>query len=105
MKRNINLNGEWELYYFVQDTLKINDPSELDISGAPKIKAQVPGNVELALKDAGVIKSDLFRGMATKENEKYEDYEWWYRKEFIAPETKDNERVYICFGAVDCFAH
>lgn len=105
MKRNINLNGEWELYYFVQDTLKINDPSELDKSGAPKTKAQVPGNVELALKDAGVIKSDLFRGMATKENEKYEDYEWWYRKEFIAPETKDNERVYICFGAVDCFAH
>ena len=39
MKRNINLNGEWELYYFVQDTLKINDPSELDKSGAPKIKA------------------------------------------------------------------
>lgn len=105
MKKTVSLNGEWELYYFEQDSLKINNPFELDNKNAPKIKAYVPGNVELDLKRAGIIKGDLFKGMATKQNEKYEEYEWWYKKEFTVPDTKCGERIYICFGAVDCFAH
>lgn len=102
MKNIISLNGSWNLYYYNEDKIKISSPNQLNSDAIGKIMASVPGNVELDLANAGIISKELFKGMTTIENEKFEDYDWWYEKEFtVCPPF---ERVFLSFGAVDCFA-
>lgn len=97
----LNLNGEWKLYYYPHGEKTVNTPSELD--GISSVKATVPGNVEISLAEAGVISKDLFKGMTTAENERFEKYHWWYKKEFET-DFADGERIMLRLGAVDCFA-
>ncbi len=103
MKKYISLNGKWELFYF-EDETAVSDVNLLESVCPNKIDATVPGNFELDLACAGIIDKELFKGMATEENSKFEDYDWWYKKEFVSPELKSGERLYISFGAVDCLA-
>ncbi len=100
MKRGITLNGSWELYYFEDEVCLL----EVENSTKAPLKATVPGNIELALADAGIVEKDLYKGMATVRNQKFEDYDFWYKKEFNAPEMKDNERLHLVFSSVDCIA-
>ena len=78
----MNLNGNWKLYYFVDSSIAINDVSDLDNKNIPCIDATVPGNVELDLSEAGILPKDLFWGSNILELKNYENYEWWYEKEF-----------------------
>ena len=78
MKEKICLNGMWKLYYYKSETVQINNPSQLH--NLIPIDAKVPGNVEISLAEAGIIEKELFKGMATAENQKFEEYEWWYEK-------------------------
>ena len=91
--KSISLNGEWSLSGKPQGVY-----TEKDIN----IKAHVPGCVQLDMSRAGILPSDLFFGKNILEAEKYERYEWWYEKKFIAPEER--ERVYLVFRGVDCIA-
>ncbi len=100
MKRSITLNGAWELYYFEDE---IGFP-EAKRTQKPPIAAQVPGNLEIDLAGAGLVPKDLYKGMATVKNQKFEDYDFWYKKEFDTPEIKDGEHLYLVFSAVDCIA-
>ena len=80
----------------------IKDPKEL--KKANSIIATVPGNVEIDMANAGLIKNDLYKGMTTAENEVFEDYYWWYEKTFYVEKTSDWKRAFLNFGGVDCFA-
>lgn len=98
----INLNGEWNLYYFKSAAEDIKAPEELKRADA--VIATVPGNVEVDMANAGLIGNDLYKGMATVENEVFEDYYWWYEKTFYVENTSDWKRAFLNFGGVDCFA-
>lgn len=101
IRDKVSLNGDWELFYYKHDEYDIGSPNGLcDI---PHIKATVPGNAELDLADAGIIPKELFKGMATEENQKFEYYHWWYKKG-LNYKSSDNGRVKLKFGAVDCIA-
>lgn len=103
MKKIYNLNGEWKLYYDENHGENIKSPEQL--SALPSISASVPGNVEINLSNAGIINKDLYKGMATKENEKFETYDWWYETHFCAPvRLSENGRLTLSFDGVDCFA-
>lgn len=104
MKHVISLDGTWELTYY--DATKIQYPTEEAMRAAtlPHIPAEVPGNVELSLSDAGILPRDLFRGMATVTSEQIEPYDFWYTRVFAAPTYAAGEEVWLCFEAVDCIA-
>ncbi len=104
MKKIIDLNGKWKLFYYPVETVSVSEPKELGKEGVACVDATVPGNVELDLANAGVIPKELFKGMATEKNEIFETYEWWYEKEFQIDEVPANNRIELNFGAVDCFA-
>ena len=102
MRKFTDLNGEWNLYYCEKYDTDVKLPCENGGILSTKITANVPCNVETALAGAGKIGADLYKGTATEENMKFEDYHWWFEREFDVPET--NGRIYLNFGMVDCFA-
>ncbi|MCQ2485196.1 MAG: glycoside hydrolase family 2 [Clostridia bacterium] len=90
--KSISLNGQWKLKGREQEG------SEDFIS----LNAIVPGEVQLDLSEAGYLPIDLFMGKNIFETEKYEGWEWWYERSFIAPDEREN--VYLVFCGVDCIA-
>ena len=92
--KTISLNGIWSLR-----GRSTSDPSSAPIS-IPD--ATVPGMAQLELSRVGIIPKDLYMGMNITATEQYEDYEWWYEREFDAPE--DHERAFLVFRGVDCYA-
>ena len=114
MKHTFSLNGLWNLYYYDPDRIFIETGEGRavpDLYGLFKkgdismITARVPGNAEPELFSAGVISGDLFKGMATRENEKWESFDWWYERTFTLPEKfTGKEQVWLSFSGVDCFA-
>ncbi|MBQ7915916.1 MAG: hypothetical protein IJ315_03915 [Firmicutes bacterium] len=99
MKREWSLDGQWTLYYGDAICHETFDEEKLEC-----VPAQVPGNVELDLSRAGVLPEDLFKGMNPCKAEKYESYDWWYCKEFDAPQRDLDEKVFLYFEGVDCLA-
>lgn len=102
--KTYSLNGNWDLYFFPQDTADIKNPNELKNAGVPKITAEVPGNIELDLSRAGYLPKDLYMGTNIEKTQDYELYEWWYETEFDAPKIDVREKAYLRFEAVDCYA-
>ncbi|MEZ5041689.1 MAG: hypothetical protein R2828_17475 [Saprospiraceae bacterium] len=94
---------EWELYYGLQDEEVPTTPQELLNSHFDKIKAIVPGNVELDLLNAGKIK-DSTVGNNVYDLRKYETYQWWYHCTFNQSEIPDGHQVQLCFDGIDCIA-
>lgn len=95
----MKLNGKWKLYA-IENSGRVNTPEELSKYSA--ISAEVPGNVELDLINAGLLPEDIYKGMNITLAEKYETYEWWYETEFVTPEHKND--LILRFDGVDCFA-
>lgn len=102
--RNLSLNGKWQLYYGQYSSNSPSTPDELDKSGWPQISATVPGNVELDLLAAGIIKNPE-TGKNIYDLRKYESYQWWYFREFETPQLKEDEEVEIVFEGLDCFGN
>ena len=102
--KNYSLNGNWDLYFFEQGSQEVNCPEDLKGKDIPKIQAEVPGNVELDLSRAGYLPEDLYMGMNIEKVQDYELHEWWYEREFDAPSLDKNEKAFLKFEAVDCFA-
>ncbi|MBO9607523.1 MAG: hypothetical protein J7639_16295 [Paenibacillaceae bacterium] len=99
----ISLDGQWQLTYFPQNQFKIENPHELRASGAPRITATVPGNVELDLMEAGVL-PDLYHGSNIRQLRDWERHEWWYETSFETPAASAGKRTELVFGGADCFA-
>ncbi len=104
MKKTVSLNGVWNLYYCGKYDTSVKNPHESAETEKTKIPVNVPCNAETALAGAGIIDKDLYKGMATRDNMKFEDYHWWFEKEFEIAEIKENEKICLNFGMVDCIA-
>ena len=87
----INLNGEWSLTF-----------SQRKSGEGGKLKAVVPGNVELDLQRAGLLPQDLFMGLNIERAYPFEGCDWIFERVFDCPHPQKNYRLY--FGGVDCVA-
>jgi len=67
----------------------------------PSIPAQVPGNVELDLIAAGQLPANLDQGNRIYEAQQYEAHQWWYRREFSAPQLQAGQRLFLTFAGLD----
>ncbi len=101
--RCISLDGEWELFYAPQAERRISHPDELEAAGLSHVAARVPGNVELDLQRAGVI-PDPFYADNIRLLRPFEYCEWWYAREFEAPEGPPLQRWDLTFDGLDTLA-
>ena len=99
--RTVSLNGPWRLSYGLFDKSAPQTPAELKASNWPQIPATVPGNVELDLLAAGIIKNPE-TGNNVNDLRKYEAYQWWYSRTFDTPKLAPGERAEIVFEGLDC---
>ena len=78
---SISLNGTWELSYWMQPEEPITSPKDMQLAEVKHLSAQVPGNVELDLMAANLIKDPMI-GSNVNELRKWEGYQWCYSKSF-----------------------
>jgi beta-mannosidase len=100
--KGISLNGPWELYYGQFNKDAPANPDELKFKNWTRIPAIVPGNVEIDLMAAGLIKNPEI-GNNIYDLRKYEAYQWWYFKTFETPHLDIDERTELIFEGLDCF--
>ena len=98
----LSLDGEWRLDYFPQpDDGAVR---ELPLAVPFKtVKAEVPGNCELDLVNAGVLPPPEL-GMNVLKLRPYEGYQWLYAKTFAKPEVAAGQRAMLRFEGVDTLA-
>ena len=99
----ISLNGTWNLEYWEQEEQAVTDPAEVASLKTTKLSATVPGNVELDLLAAGMIKNPEI-GNNIYDLRKYEFCQWMYSKSFTAPEIAKNQKFILDFEGIDCLA-
>ncbi|NPV81567.1 MAG: glycoside hydrolase family 2, partial [Firmicutes bacterium] len=99
----VNLDGKWQLYYFPEGQIDIQDLQALHSAGLRPVEAHVPGNVELDLVRAGRLPEPFF-GANIRKLRPYETYEWWYEREFDTPPQVEGRKVELVFHGVDCIA-
>ena len=97
-----SLNGSWKLSYGQFDKNSPQNPDELKKANWPVIQAIVPGNVELDLQLAGIIKNPE-TGNHIYDLRKYEAYQWWYSRTFETPKLYTGERSILVFEGLDCY--
>ncbi len=100
---SVSLNGTWTLNYGLYDKNAPETPAELTLKNWPSVKAAVPGNVELDLFTAGIVKKPEI-GNNIYELRKYEAYQWWYSRSFESPKLAEGERAELVFEGLDCFS-
>jgi len=93
----------WKLYFGEQDSAAPMTPEELRTGKRKSIAAQVPGNVEIDLLNAGLIRDPMI-GNNVYDLRQYETYQWWYQSTFKKPGIPDNHRIELCFEGIDCIA-
>jgi beta-mannosidase len=96
-----SLNGSWQMSYGPEQNGGPDTPEALFDAKWPSIPAHVPGNVELALLDAGLIK-DPAVGSNVYDLRACETHEWWYRRSFAQPECSAAQQVTLVFEGIDC---
>jgi beta-mannosidase len=101
--KTISLDGKWKLYYLPEEEKSTVGLRRLKSPAVKCVDATVPGNVELDLMRSGEL-PDLFYGSNIYQLRPYETYEWWYEKEFSAPDNPDGRKVELVFHGVDCLA-
>jgi len=99
----LSLNGKWTLSYWQQPEKPITSPNEMRGVAFKQIPAHVPGNVELDLLAASLIK-DPSIGNNINELRKWEASQWCYTKTFNAQKLKEGQRYQLYFGGIDCLA-
>ena len=98
---SISLDGEWKLSFWKQPEQKITDPAAAKPEAT--IDAKVPGNVEIDMLNAGLIK-DPMHGDNVYLLRKYEGYQWLYQRTFEAPKLSDGQRAILNMEGVDTLA-
>jgi beta-mannosidase len=99
--QNLSLNGTWKLYYREQEGLCAD--SLPDFSGMDAVAAEVPGNVELDLERAGIIK-DIYHGNNIIAARELEFNEWWYVRQFSVGRELAESGLRLVFEGLDCIA-
>lgn len=98
---SISLDGDWKLSFWKQPEQKITDPAAAKPEAT--IDAKVPGNVEIDMLNAGLIK-DPMHGDNVYLLRKYEGYQWLYQRTFEAPKLSDGQRAILNMEGVDTLA-
>ena len=70
----------------------ITSPKDMQLAEVKHLSAQVPGNVELDLMAANLIKDPMI-GSNVNELRKWEGYQWCYSKSFEAPQLKPGQNI------------
>ena len=101
----LSLNGEWRLDYWNQPyphpVRALPLPDGLDVK---TVMAQVPGNCELDLVNAGLLPPPEI-GLNVLKLRPYEGCQWLYTKTFVAPVVPtDGSRAILTFGGIDTLA-
>lgn len=99
----LSLNGEWALYYAPEKGGKEEAFRPDMLQAWPRVKANVPGNCERALVDAGVM-GDPYWDEQQLDAAKYEYYQWIYETGFDAPAAQPGARVFLRFDGIDTIA-
>ena len=100
---NSSKTNRWSLYYGAQDHSAPDTPEGLMKLEWNAIPANVPGNVEIDLLEADLIKDPMV-GNNVYDLRKYETYQWWYQLNFEKPEIADGNIAELCFDGIDCIA-
>lgn len=98
---NFSLNGTWSLRFFPETSNLPSSPYELDSFNLKEITAEVPGNVEIDLVNAGIEK-DPFYDENLYNFRKYEFYQWWFTRHFEFPYTEGSFN--LVFEGINTFA-
>jgi len=99
----VNLDGIWDMYFAPEKGGKSDVYVPGMETGWHKVPANVPGNSELALVEAG-IEDEPFYDLNSLELAKYEYYQWLYVKQFSAERPHNNEQIYLRFEGIDTIA-
>jgi beta-mannosidase len=99
----VSLNGQWTLHFWPQPETPVSSPDAMHSVSYQTIPAKVPGNVELDLLAAGLI-NDPMTGANVWEMRPYEGYQWCYARKFPTPERRQEQKVFLWFGGIDCLA-
>jgi len=100
-KKEISLDGLWKLSYGLYDRNAPKTRAELKTRGWVEIRATVPGNVELDLMTAGVIKNPE-TGNNIYRLQKYEACQWWYSRTFEPSKADPGVRQELVLEGLDC---
>ena len=103
-ENRVSLNGQWTLHYWPQPETPVTTPEAMREVSFQTIPAKVPGNVELDLLAAGLIRDPL-KGDNVWDMRPYEGYQWCYIRRFPTPEYRQSQKVMLCFGGIDCLAN
>ena len=102
MKSSVPLNASWKIMH-VEPNLGLTagcSPLPFEERWVP---AQVPGDVHLDYRRAGLI-DDPFFGMNHDKLRWMEEMEWWYQAELTPPAVPPGQRLHLLFEGLDCFA-
>lgn len=105
--RELSLDGDWNLYLAENSVFQSvpgepRNEREVRSRGYLCVPAKVPGNYEIDLMRAGLMK-DLFFGENVLEAQKYENRHLWYCRRFTA-NPKPGGRYSLLFEGIDTFA-
>jgi len=100
-----SLDGQWTLHFWPQPETPVTSPEAMrGVASVTKtIPATVPGNVELDLLAAGLIKDPMI-GANVWDMRPYEGHQWCYERRFPTPEHRQDQKVFLWFGGIDCLA-
>jgi beta-mannosidase len=102
-QNRLSLNGTWQLSYGQQSSSDIPSLNAVQKSLENLINAEVPGNVELDLQRQGLLPS-LEEGDQIYEVLKWEKHWWCYQKDVEIPKVESNQKIFLVFEGIDCFA-
>jgi beta-mannosidase len=97
----MTLSGtDWRIHEDADGTGVERKMFDADPSGAGWIVARVPGNIQADLEAAHLLKP-LWYGAGDARLYDVARKDWWYRKDFFAPETFKDRRLTLVFDGVD----
>ena len=102
-KSVVSLNGKWNLHFWPQSETAITSPELMQTISYKTISSQVPGNVEIDLQAAGLIRDPMIAANIW-DIRPYEGYQWCYSRTFPTPEYKEGQKTFLWFGGIDCLA-
>lgn len=101
-KKSISLCGQWELCWQELGKGKLEQADAM-LSGDGRIRCSVPGDVHMALTEAGII-SEPINGLNSLDCGWMEQKEFWYRKRFTVPEDFIQDVAELTFEGLDTTA-
>lgn len=101
--KQISLNGRWQITYVSADDLEDDafprTMAALENYGESTIEGDVPGNFELSLEQAGILK-DIYKDQNVLKLQKYEGYHVFYSRTFTY-KKEDNYETELLFEGLD----